>query len=151
MLPGRAAERLRTHLLRVKSLHESDLRAGFGKVILPYALDRKYPGASTSWEWQYFFPGHKRSPDKRSGIICRHHMSPSTVQKAIKEAVKLAGITKDASCHTLRHSFATHLLEAGYDIRTVQQLLGHEDLRTTMIYTHVLGRSISTKSPLDEL
>jgi len=119
---------------------------------LPYALARKYPQAEREFKWQYVFPAPRRSCDPRSGIERKHHLDPSVLQKAVKGAVKQAGINKHVSCHNLRHSFATHLLQAGYDIRTVQELLGHADVRTTMIYTHVLNRGgLGVRSPLDKL
>jgi len=150
MLPASLKEPLIAHLKQVKRLHEADLRDGFGSVYLPYALARKYPQAEKEWGWQYCFPAPTRSVDPRSGAIRRHHLDESGLQKAVKEAVRKAGIHKPGSCHSFRHSFATHLLEAGHDIRTIQELLGHHDVRTTMIYTHITSKSFrGVISPLD--
>jgi integron integrase len=150
MLPGSLKQALVRHLQKVKLLHDDDLSAGFGEVFLPYALARKYPNAPKHWGWQYVFPAAARSIDPRSGKQRRHHLSETSIQKATKKAMNKAGIVKHASCHTFRHSFATHLLEQGYDIRTVQELLGHKDVRTTMIYTHVLNRGgKGVLSPMD--
>ena len=143
---------LNRHLDYAKLTHERDIAEGYGRVYLPYALERKYPDAASSWGWQYVFPATKRSVDPRSGVIRRHHLDESSFQKAVKTAVKKAGICRQASCHTLRHSFATHLLERGADIRTVQEQLGHSDVKTTEIYTHVIGRGGSAViSPLEHI
>jgi integrase len=132
-------------------LHGQDLERGYGSVYLPYALAKKYPTADREWIWQYVFPSYSLSQDPRSGVTRRHHLSESTIQKALKKAVRQSGVQKRVSCHTFRHSFATHLLQNGYDIRTVQELLGHKDVKTTMIYTHVLNRGgKGVRSPLDE-
>jgi len=152
MLPERLIEPLGTHLARVKDLHARDLAEGFGDVYLPYALARKVPHAGRSWPWQYVFPSGRRSSDPLDGVIRRHHLDEKVIQRAVSQAARKARIAKTVSPHILRHSFATHLLEAGYDIRTVQELLGHKDVSTTMIYTHVLnkgGRGV--RSPLDRL
>ena len=150
MLPDSAVESLEEHLQAVKRLHQQDLEQGYGSVYLPFALERKCPNADRQWIWQYVFPSERRSCDPRSGIIRRHHLDPSGLQKAVKQATRAAGIEKRVSCHTFRHSFATHLLQNGYDIRTVQELLGHKDVKTTMIYTHVLNRGgRGVRSPLD--
>ncbi|MDO9027925.1 MAG: integron integrase [Candidatus Roizmanbacteria bacterium] len=152
VLPQSVKERLREHLKRVKALHEQDIAAGHGTVYLPDALDRKYPQAAKEWAWQYAFPSSTLSVDPLSGIVRRHHISDTTIQTAIKNAVRRAGIAKHASVHTLRHSFATHLLMSGVNIREIQSLLGHKNVETTMIYTHVIrDMSNAPKSPLDSL
>ena len=150
MLPVRLVAPLRDQLLHERELHRVDLDEGFGAVWLPFALDRKYPSAAREWGWQYVFPADARSVDPRDGVERRHHLSDQAFQRAMKSAVRGAGIAKPATPHTLRHSFATHLLESGYDIRTVQELLGHADVSTTMIYTHVLARGgRGVVSPID--
>ena len=151
ILPDSIIEPLRIQLAMAKQLHEQDLANGYGAVYLPYALERNYPQANKEWIWQYVFPATQRSRDPGSGAIRRHHLHESTMQKAVKRAAKRAAIAKRVTPHTFRHSFATHLLEAGYDIRTVQELLGHKNVKTTMIYTHVLNRGgLAVRSPLDE-
>ncbi len=150
MLPDVLIQRLREHLQHTKHIHEDDLAKGYGSVYLPFALERKYPNADREWLWQYVFPATRLSTDPRTGITRRHHINESSLQKAVRRAAKRAGIDKRVTCHTFRHSFATHLLEDGYDIRTVQELLGHKDVKTTMIYTHVLNRGpLAVRSPLD--
>ena len=152
MLPSRVIEPLKQHLDRVRTIHEEDLGAGLGAVYLPFALEKKYPDAAIEWGWQYVFPASKISIDPRSGRKRRHHIDETILQKAVKAAIRQAGIAKQGSCHSLRHSFATHLLQSGYDIRTVQELLGHSDVNITMVYTHVLNRGgKGVSSPLDEL
>src|SRR5438045_4190932 len=150
MLRLNLAEPLRRHLVRIKAQHEQDIEDGFGSVHLPFALGRKFPSAAREWAWQYVFPSSRVSIDPRSLRKQRHHIAEGILQSALKRAVEAAGIVKRANCHSLRHSFATHLLSKGYDIRTVQELLGHKDVSTTMIYTHVLNKpGTAVKSPLD--
>lgn len=152
LLPGILEAPLRRQLRKSKAIWKETKEAGYGRASLPKALERKSPHAATEWRWQYVFPSVRRSEDPRSGEIKRHHRSSSAVQKAVKRAVEEAGIAKSASCRALRHSFATHLLEQGTDIYAVQELLGHQDLRTTQVYTHVLqdGKA-GTRSPLETM
>jgi integron integrase len=150
ILPDSITQDLQSHLLVVKAIHEKDLKEGFGETSFSYALAKKYPNASKEWMWQYIFPASARSLDPISKKTKRHHIDPSVLQKAVRQSALSVGLTKPVSPHTFRHSFATHLLENGYDIRTVQELLGHKDVKTTMIYTHVLQRGgLAVKSPLD--
>jgi len=152
MLPQSLKEPLRKHLMQVKRIYEHDTAEGYGQVTLPDALERKYPNASRLWGWQWVFPQENRWQNVKTGEQGRHHVDESIIQKAVKTAVEKAGITKHATCHTFRHSFATHLLQSGYDIRTIQELLGHKDLKTTMVYTHVVLRGgLGVMSPIDEM
>jgi len=150
MLPTAVQAPLAMHLTRTRALHQRDLAQGYGRVLLPDALHRKYPNADKEWGWQWVFPASKISIDPRSGEQRRHHLHESVLQRAVREAAQKVALPKPIGCHTLRHSFATHLLAAGYDIRTIQELLGHRDVSTTMIYTHVLNRGgKGVQSPAD--
>jgi integron integrase len=152
MLPTSLNVRLQAHLLEVQQQHQRDLAAGYGRVVLPFALARKYPNAETAWGWQFVFPAGRVCRDPRWGPPSRYHLHESVVQRAVAAAARRAGLTKQVGCHTFRHSFATDLLRAGHDIRTVQELLGHADVTTTMVYTHVLNRgALGVGSPLDRL
>ncbi len=152
VLPETLVDKLQAQLSKAKTLHDADLIEGFGHVYLPNALAKKYPNAEKEWKWQYVFVSGNRSKDPRSGQIRRHHLDEKNIQRAIRTAARKAGINKHVKTHSLRHSFATHMLEDGYDIRTIQELLGHKDLNTTMIYTHVMNRGgLGVRSPLERI
>ena len=151
VLPRSLRDPLTRQIERVKAIHRQDLADGWGRVYLPHALDRKYRAADRSITWQYVFPAKRLGLDPRDGMTRRHHLAETALQKAVRDAVRRSGVVKPATCHTFRHSFATHLLEAGADIRTIQELLGHQDVSTTMIYTHVLNRGTAVISPIDQL